>query len=435
MTGRERVLSAINHVQPDRVPVDFGAHRSSGIMAIAYRKLRRHLGLPERLPRVYDMIQQLAIIDEDVLQRFGVDAIELGRGFCGAERFWKPWRLPDGSDCLIPAWVDVRAGSTGDWILHNGAGNAIGIQKAGSLYFEQTCWPFLEGIPDDLGTLTNAMQQVTWAIPAPPGPGADLAAGAKALRASTDRAIVALFGGNLLEWGQFLCRNDGFLLALAAEPEKVHRLLDRLVEIHLANLEKFLTAVGPYIDILLFGDDLGMQSGPQLSPAMYREFFFPRHKTMWTRAKQLANVKVLLHCCGGVRPLLNDLLAAGLDAINPVQITCNGMDSAGLKQDFGSRLCFWGGGCDTRHVLPNGTPAEIRAHVLRQLELFATGGGFVFQQVHNVMSDVPPQNVVAMFDAVAEFGGRRLSNLPAIPATRSPQRTQCAQRKGVRSEE
>jgi len=402
MTSRQRVLAALNHLQPDRVPVDFGAHRSSGIMAIAYRKLRRHLGLPERLPRVYDMIQQLAIIDDDVLQRFGVDAIELGRGFCREDRFWKPWRLPDGSDCLIPVWVDVRQ-QAGDWVLHSSTGRAIGIQKAGSLYFEQTCWPFADGIPDDLAGLPDAMQEITWVVPAPPGPGADLAAGARALRASTGRAIVALFGGNLFEWGQFLCRNDGFLLALAAEPEKVHRLLDRLVEIHLANLEKFLAAVGPHIDVILFGDDLGMQSGPQISPAMYREFFFPRHRTMWRRAKELADVKVMLHCCGGVRPLLNDLLAAGLDAMNPVQITCNGMDAAGLKKDVGARLTFWGGGCDTRSVLPNGTPAEIRVHVRKQLEILSPGGGFVFQQVHNIMADVPPQNIVAMFDAVAEF--------------------------------
>ncbi len=402
LTSRQRVLAAIEHVPPDRVPVDFGAHRSSGIMASAYRKLRRHLGLPERLPRVYDMIQQLAIVEEDVLQRCGVDTIELGRGFCGDDKCWKPWRLPDGNDCLIPVWVDVRPVG-GDWVLYGPTGRPIGVQKAGSLYFEQTYWPYLDGVPADLANLPEAMQDVTWAVPAPPGPGADLAGGARALRASTERAIVALFGGNLLEWGQFLCRNDRFYLLLGREPAAAHRLLDRLVEIHLANLERFLAAVGPHVDIVLFGDDLGMQTGPQLSPRMYREFFLPRHRALWRRAKELANVKVMLHSCGGVRPLLDDLIDAGLDAINPVQFTCAGMDSAGLKREFGQRLCFWGGGCDTRHVLPRGTPAEVREHVLRQLALFAPGGGFVFQQVHNIMADVPPANIVAMFDAVAAF--------------------------------
>ncbi len=404
MTSRERVLAAIHHIQPDRVPVDFGAHRSSGIMAIAYRKLRQHLGLPPKPIRVYDMVQQLAIIDDDVLQRFGVDAVELGRGFCHEERDWQPWVLPDGGACLLPAWVDVRRDGE-DWVLYSPSGRAIGVQKAGSLYFEQIYWPFLEGVPDDLAGLPEVMPEVTWSVPAPPPPGRDLAAGARTLRAATDRAIVALFGGNLLEWGQFLCRNDNFFLLLAGEPAKAHRLLDRLVEIHLANLERFLGAVGPYIDIVLFGDDLGMQNGPQVSPRMYREFFFPRQKVMWRRAKELADVRIMLHCCGGVRPLLDDLIAAGLEAINPVQISCAGMDPAGLKRDFGARLCFWGGGCDTRSVLPGATPDGVRRHVQEQLAIWSPGGGFVFQQVHNVMADVPPANIVAAFDAVRDWPG------------------------------
>ncbi|HVP12964.1 MAG TPA: uroporphyrinogen decarboxylase family protein [Phycisphaerae bacterium] len=408
MTSRQRVLAAIEHVQPDRAPVDFGAHRSSGIMAIAYRALRRHLGLPERLPRVYDMIQQLAIIDEDVLARFGVDAIELGRGFCHEDRHWKPWRLPDGGECLIPAWIDVRE-QGGDWVLHSPSGRPVGIQKAGSLYFEQIHWPYLDGVPADLSGLAAAMSEVSWAAASPPGPGADLAAGARDFRTATDRAIVALFGGNLLEWGQFLCRNDRFLLFLRRDARGAHRLLDALVELHLANLEKFLAAVGPHVDIVLFGDDLGMQTGPQMSPATYHDFFFPRHRLLWQRAKQLGDVKIMLHCCGGVRPLLDDLIAAGLDAINPVQISCAGMEPADLKRDFGGRICLWGGGCDTRHILPHGTPDQVRAHVLEQLATFAPGGGFVFQQVHNIMADVPPHNIVAMFDAVAEFNRQGLA--------------------------
>ncbi len=408
MTPRQRVISAVDHRQPDRVPVDFGGHRSSGIMAVAYRKLRRHLGLAERPPRVYDVIQQLAVIEEDVLQRFGADTVEMGRGFCTEDRFWKPWRLPDGGDALIPAWLDVR-GDGGDWYLHAPSGRAVGVQKAGSLYFEQIYWPYLDGIPDDLGGLREAMADVMWAQPCPPGPGLDadaLAAGARALRRSTGRAIVFLFGGNLLEWGQFLCRNDVFLMLLAAEPRRAHRLLDRLVEIHLERLQEVLPAVGPWVDVVLFGDDLGTQRGPQISPKMYLEFFKPRHAAMWRRAKELAGVKVQLHCCGGVRPLMNDLIEAGLDAINPVQISCAGMEAAGLKRDFGGRLCLWGGGCDTQRVLGGGTPDEVRRHVLGQLEILSPGGGFVFQQVHNIMANVPPENVVAMFDAVSEFNGR-----------------------------
>ena len=158
-----------------------------------------------------------------------------------------------------------------------------------------------------------------------------------------------------------------------------------------------------FVDHPAFGDDLGMQSGPQMSPAMYREFFKPRHARMWKRAKELADVKVMLHCCGGVRELLPDLIDAGLDAINPVQISCKGMDAAGLKRDFGDSMVFWGGGCDTQRALVTGTPDEVRRHVREQICTLAPGGGFVFQQVHNILANVSPQNVVAMFEAAGEF--------------------------------
>jgi uroporphyrinogen decarboxylase len=150
-----------------------------------------------------------------------------------------------------------------------------------------------------------------------------------------------------------------------------------------------------------------MQNGPQMSRAMYREFFKPRHGRLWRRAKELANVKVMLHCCGGIRPLLPDLIEAGLDATNPVQISCAGMDPRELKAEFGDRLTLWGGGCDTRFILPQATPDEIRRHVREQLQILGPGGGFVFQQVHNILANVRPENVIAMFDAVREFDGGR----------------------------
>jgi uroporphyrinogen decarboxylase len=163
-----------------------------------------------------------------------------------------------------------------------------------------------------------------------------------------------------------------------------------------------MAEVGPYIDVVLFGDDLGMQSGPQISPAMYREFFKPRHEAMWQRAKELAEVKVMLHCCGGVRELMPDLIDAGLEAINPVQVNCRGMAAGELKREFGREMVFWGGGCDTRDVLPSATPDEVRRHVQQQIKTLAPGGGFVFQQVHNVMANVPADNIIAMLDAARE---------------------------------
>ena len=407
MTSRERVLASLNHHEPERVPVDLSGHRSSGIAAMAYARLRKFLGPPRKEIRVYDPVQQLAIVDEDVLQRFGVDTIELGRAFAREDKHWTEWVLPDGTPCLMPTWAKPER-QNGDWVLRSKqTGNVIARMPESVWYFEQTNFPFLES--EHINRLEAELDECMWsAIPSPPGPLASgpegrklLGEGARQLRKETDRAIMGLFGGNLLELGQWFYRNDNFFMLLAAEPRRAHGFLDKLMEIHLRNLEAFLGVVAEHIDIILFGDDLGMQSGPQVSPAMYREYFKPRERLMWQMVKKRApHLKIMLHCCGGVRELLPDLLEAGLEAINPVQITCRGMDPAGSKRDFGARLTFWGGACDTRDVLIQGTPAQVREHVKRQVEIWRPGGGFVFQQVHNILADVPPENVVAMYAAV-----------------------------------
>jgi len=406
LSSRERVLAALNHQEPDRIPIDLSGHRSSGIAAMAYARLREYLGLPKKPVRVYDPVQQLAIVDEDVLQRFRVDTMELGRAFALEDKYWTDWVLPDGTPCLMPVWARPEL-EKGDWVLRSKPGRRIiARMPAGVWYFEQVHFPFLER--EDLSQVEAELGECMWsAIASPPGPitaGPDgekvLEQGARNLRRQTDRAIIGLFGGNLLELGQWFYRNDNFLMLLAGEPARAHQFLDKLMEIHLRNLERFLGTVGNHIDIILFGDDLGMQSGPQVSPAMYREYFKPRERIMWQMVKHRApHLKIQLHCCGGVRELLPDLIEAGLDAINPVQITCRGMEPAGLKRDFGDRLAFWGGACDTRDVLIKGTPAEVREHVRRQIDIWRPGGGFVFQQVHNILADVPPANVVAMYDA------------------------------------
>ena len=407
MTPRERVLAAFAHREADRIPIDCSGHRSSGIAAIAYARLRKRLGLPLKPVRVYDPVQQLAILDQDVLDLFGIDTIELGRAFALDDACWADWVLPDGLPCQMPVWALPERGKD-EWIIRSRSGRTIARMPDGALYFEQCYFPLIE--PDGPRTAKDCMGECMWtAVASPPGPlvaGADglnrLAAGARALRASTDRAIVGLFGGNLFEMGQFFYRNDNFLMLLAAEPAQAHAFLDELVEMHLANLERFLGAVGESIDIIVFGDDLGLQTGPFISRQMYRELFKPRHSTMWKRAKQLADVKVMLHTCGGIRELLPDLIDAGLDAVNPVQTSCRGMDPAELKAEFGRELVFWGGGCDTQTVLPYESPDSVKQHVRERKHILAPGGGFVFQQVHNVMANVPPENIVAMFEAARE---------------------------------
>ncbi len=376
-------------------------------MAIAYARLRKFLGISEGDIYVYDLLQQLAIVEPSVLDRFGVDVIEMGRGFALEPSYWKEWELPDGTPCKVPAHVRLER-KNGDWHILSSDGSPIAVQRQGSLYFEQTHWPLMDSEDVEFKDLAPSFEKAMWAaVRSPPAPlawaAADLQtmrAGARGLRRSSNRAIVGLFGGNLNETGQFLFRMDNFLRLLAEDPQRMHRFLDRVVEIHMANLECFLSAVGDSIDVILFGDDLGTQSGPQMSPRMYDEFFKPRHAALWRRAKQLSDAKVMLHCCGGIVPLLPSLIDAGLDAINPVQISARDMEPHRLKTEFGKDLTFWGGGCDTGRILPLGTPQQVRDHVTEMVRIWAPDGGYVFQQVHNIMADVPPENIVAMFDAV-----------------------------------
>ena len=393
------------------MPIDFGGHRSSGIAAIAYRKLRggpRAAGHDRSASTI--PIQQLAIIDEDVLERFGVDMIELGRGFALDEQAIGPTG-PAGRLALPNARLGPARAAAGPM-------GASFAQRAG-------CWRRCPTGRSTSSSATGPISRTTtstacprrwrrtcgaglrrrparW-LPVPDGP-QRLAEGARKLRERTDRAIVGLFGGNLLEMRpvplphrQLLDAAGGRSAAGARVPRSPGGNPPRPI------WNSYLAAVGPYIDIIVFGDDLGMQNGPQMSPAMYREFFKPRHARMWRRAKELADVKVMLHCCGGVRPLLADLIDAGLDAINPVQISCTGMDAAELKADFGDRLTFWGGGCDTRFVLSRGHAGRRSPGTSAAGRPFSSpGGGFVFQQVHNILANVPPENVIAMFDAVRE---------------------------------
>jgi uroporphyrinogen decarboxylase len=406
-TSRERVLMAINHRQPDRVPIDLGAHRSSGIMAIAYNKLKKLLGITSGDIYVYDFIQQLAIVEPAVLERFGVDTIELGRGFSLRPEDWHDWVLPDGTPCKIPAYINpVRVGD--EWRVYHQDGTLLTVQKKDCLYFEQVCYPLALSEDDTFANLEADKTRCMWmSLVSPPAQYAldaegipVLTAGAQALRASTDRAIVGLFGANFLEAGQMLFGNDVFLYMMAAEPKRVHRFMDRLLEGYLDQLAKYLATVGQYIDVINFGDDLGMQTGPQISPRMYWEFIQPREKAMWQRVKQLSDVKIMLHTCGGIYPLVPGLIEAGLDIVQPVQTTCHQMEPERLKREFGKDLCFWGGGSNTRDVLPHGTPAQVAEDVRKRVAVLAPGGGFVFAQIHNIMADVPPENILAMLDAV-----------------------------------
>jgi uroporphyrinogen decarboxylase len=299
-------------------------------------------------------------------------------------------------------------------IVFNDRGVEIGKMPDGALYIDQTIWPLSgdDGL-DYAGPLDEKMNEVIWgALPAAPYEEEltdaridDIAAIAKGLYETTDYAISLSIGCNLFEWSQMLFGMENLYLHLGAEKKRLARFLDRLTEHHMAGLSRLLPKVKGFVQVLVVGDDLGMQSGPQLSPAMYRDFFFPRHKKIYEYAKRLSGAHIFMHNCGGVYQLIPDLIEAGVEILNPVQTSAKYMEPERLKREFGRDLTFWGGGCDTQSVLINGTPEQVRDDVRRRMEVFAPGGGFVWNQVHNVLADVPPENVEAMLEGAWEFGG------------------------------
>jgi uroporphyrinogen decarboxylase len=413
MTRRERVLSTIQHKEPDRVPIDLGAMRSTGIAAGAYGRLKQFLGIGGGQTRVYDVVQQLALPEQDILDYVESDVVDLGRVFLENESDWKDFTLPDGAPAKIPATIDFVP-RDGGWVARNGRGTEIGAMPRGAYYLSQTRFPLKDWDGADLSVLDrlpDLMDDVTWSAlpcapyhkPLTPDHLAEIRRRAKLLYETTDYAVMVAFGANLLEWGQYLCRMDQFLIDLIENRRKAEALLDKLVEMHLDNLVKVLDAVEGYVQIIQMGDDLGTQQALEISPRMYREVFKPRQRLIFETVKKRSSLHLFLHSCGAIADILPDLIEVGVEIINPVQTSARGMDPARLKREFGKDVVFWGGGCDTQRVLPLGTPEEIEAHVRERIATFAPGGGFVFTQVHNIMPHVPPRNITAMYDAVKKF--------------------------------
>jgi len=404
MNSRERVLTALRHQEPDRMPIDLDGMASTGIMAVAYNRLKAYLGLVGGETKMYDVGQQLAHPEPPVLERFGVDVLPLPRAWGGLDPTnptWKPWTLPDGSPALVPSGFNPVQNERGDWLVLDpeNKGRVISRMPAGGLYFDGVYHPlaeattvaeieaFMDALPDISG------EELAW-----------LRSEAQRLYETTDKAIMGHFGGNILEAAQGLRGWDRFMMDMALEPKLAQALTQKLADRWVANLSRYLDAVGDYIQIIQMGDDLGTQRGPQMSPKMYRQIIKPCHRQVYEYVKTHSDLYIFLHTCGSIYKLIPDLIEVGVDILNPVQISAADMDPARLKREFGQDVTFWGGGADTQHVLPNATPEEVRQHVRELIEIFAPGGGYVFCQVHNIQANVPPENVVAMFETALEFG-------------------------------
>ena len=405
MTSRERILASISHKQPDQIPIDFGASTVTGISAMAYNKLKEKLGF-DVPTRVFDVVQQLAQVDEVFLKFFGVDAIDLNTIFM-EELGWYPVTLGDGSKGEYPNWFKPEQAVDGSFYLRDHHGRIMSKMASGGNCFDQTLFPWEHSYPDSMESIGEAFKSINWTAHSHTKyiniNEEELRDRTQKLRQSTDRAIVMSGGAKLLELGFFLRRMDNMLMDLLADHENLSRLLDKLMEMHLSGLEKKIRAVGDLVDVIRFGDDLGMTSGPFMDIDVFRKFFKPRYKELCDYVKQHSNMKIFLHSCGSIRQFIPDLIEVGFDILNPVQTNCHGMDAAGLKRDFGSEIAFWGGGIDTSSLLPTGTPEEVRADVLERCEILSKNGGFIFAAIHNILPEVPPENIIAAYDAVKEF--------------------------------
>ncbi|MCZ7544280.1 MAG: methyltransferase [Anaerolineae bacterium] len=378
MNSRERVLKAINHEQPDRVPIDLGGSIVTGIMAGALDRLHRYLGIADKV-KVYDVFQMLGEVTLELVERFDVDLLPVEPETIVFDhlrnRDYKPWKLFDGTEVLMPGAFAVEVSPAGDWLLHRGGDPArpvVGRMPKDGFYFDDagiTDWN-PDFAPPSIESLRNSgwrrLTDETLRY---------LQDKARTLRRATDRALAltnwgeATLGppqvGSLPEW----------LVLMASEPAYVHELMDLGVEIAIDNLKLYWEALGDDIDIIhVDGYDYGTQNAEMFSPAMFETFQEPCYKKQCDWIHQNTPWKVAKHCCGSIPNLIASMIRAGIDILNPVQTSAKGMDPAWLKATFGDSITFWGGGIDTQRVLPFGTPDEIRAHVGERMRIFAPAG-------------------------------------------------------------
>ncbi|HSW44633.1 MAG TPA: uroporphyrinogen decarboxylase family protein [Phycisphaerae bacterium] len=384
-TSHERVKATLEHREPDRVPFDLGGSVLTGMNKAAYRRLRAYLGLPERPTEIIDPIQQLARIDEDVLDRLNVDVRCVDPD--------PPSRAPLAKATATEG--DYHA-FTDEW------GITWKMPVDGGLYFDMRRHPLAE-----VGSVAE-LERFPWPDPAN-------AARFVTMKQRADRYvhdekkayILGRHAAGIFEVALWTRGFERFFMDMALNPRFAEALLDIITDLKIRYWEKALDTVGENVLIVSEADDIATQRGPLISKDMYKRFIAPRHKRLFghLRKKARSRFHLFYHTCGAVYDLIPLLIEEGVEILNPVQLSAHGMDSAALKREYGRSITFWGGGIDTQRVLPRGTRQEIRDEVKRRIEDFAPGGGFVFNTVHNVQGDVPPENYMAMWEALQEFGG------------------------------
>jgi len=379
MNSHDRVKQALDHQEPARIPFDLGGTGLTTMHITAYQNLRRHLGLPPINVRVVAMAEQLVFVDEDMAERLQTDFRLVQPGT--ASSFEYVFRDEGAYEAYTDEW-------------------GIGWQKPkdGGLYYDMYYHPLATA-----GSL-DEFKAHPFPDPLDDQRFARLRPQAEAAAAQGKAVVLASPCAGIAEVYAWMRGFEQYYMDLATHHEFVGYMLDRLVEWKCAFWERALKEIGDLVDIVVEADDLAGQNGPLMSPRTYRNLIQPRHRRLFSFIKAQAPVTVFFHSCGAVRLLLPGLIDAGIDILNPVQISAAGMDLAELKRDFGRDLVFWGGGVDTQNVLGTATPEQIKEHVKRNIEALAPGGGFVFAAVHDIQANVPPENVMAMWEAVQAYG-------------------------------
>jgi len=393
MTSRERVLTALNHKKPDRVPIDLGGCICTSINVMAYQKLKSHLGFSDPRSRVGNILLFVPEVEEEMRRKLQVDVVALDRlesapGVVNTG-VWKDAALPNGDAAFFAEGFEPVIKDDGTWELyHEGIRKGVLSPVSGS--FVPTCFPLenatMEELEEyDFSPMDNRELE-------------QLGQRAKELYEQTEYAIFGWLGGSVFEATHYLLGFDEAMFRLVKDVPFMTRLFERLTEQTVRNVELYMKAVGEYIQVIGFYDDFGIQTGPMISPLQFRQLIKPHLKEIYDRVHALSDARVFLHTCGSVYEFMEDLIEIGVDILNPVQTSAFHMEADILKEEFGDRIVFWGGGCDVQRVLPLGSPDDVRRDVRRRIEILGEDGGFVFAPIHNIVAGVPPENIAAMYE-------------------------------------
>jgi uroporphyrinogen decarboxylase len=377
MSPRSRLLTALSHQEPNRVPFDLGSTQVTGIHVVAYRRLREYLGMPPVDPHICDLVQGLALPDDDLVERLQVDVRGL---FPLNSHNWKIDPVDKG-DC----WEYVD-----EW------GMTQRQPKDQGLYYSIVASPL-----DRADVTVEDVRGHAWPDTGDPQRIAGLRELARRYRTEGHAVMIKGVLAGIFEMSQRVRGMQSLMIDLVDNEALACAFLDRMVEAKIAFWEMALPRLGDLVDVISEADDYGTQTSQLISPRMFRRIFKPRLQTLFARIHQLApHAKLFFHSDGNIRPILPDLIEIGIDILNPIHVTATGMEPSALKRDFGKDVCFWGGGVETQTVLPFGTPQEVRDNVRRNVDALAPGGGYVFNTIHNIQADVPPENIVAMLEAL-----------------------------------